>query len=226
VETVGHQLVNLDATIRASIAKYAPQTSFSSTPADHPTNGCNNPFARSIGRQDISDPFATPAPTTQQCRQITVELAPAFAAVGFHPNDAIPGQPPRPLTADNDSHIRDDGALINLVNHHETLITYDYDTGCHLLSAWRTAPPPLDMRPPNDPNVHYPYLYGPPAAETSTSGDAEWGRIFHGDPLQPRQPQQRGLPIRHAAPRPAAVDPATKTARRPRVYCTRCVDSR
>lgn len=89
-----------------------------------------------------------------------------FSAAGFHSNDdAIPGQPPRPLSADNDSQIRDDGALINLVNH-GSLIAYDYDTGCHLPAAWRTAPPPPDMRPPNDPNVHYPYLYGSPGGRT------------------------------------------------------------
>lgn len=166
LETVEHQLADLDAAIRATVAKYSPSTAFSATPINHPTNGCDNPFVRTIGRQVQSDHFAgQPAASAEQWPRITAELAPVFSAAGFHPNDVIPGQPPLPLSADNDSQIRGDGSLINLVNH-GTLIAYDYDTGCHLPAAWRAAPPPLDMRPPNDPNVRYPYLYGPPGGRT------------------------------------------------------------
>jgi hypothetical protein len=167
LEVVKQQLADLDTHIRAAVAKYSPETKFSGTPISHPTNGCNNPFVRTIGRQEQSDQFAgQPGAFSEHWLQITTELAPVFSAAGFHANDdAVPGQPARPLSADNDSQIRDDGALINLVNH-GSLVAYDYDTGCHLPAAWRTAPPPPDMRPPNDPNVHYPYLYGSPGGRT------------------------------------------------------------
>lgn len=53
LETVQQQLANLDATIRAMIAKYSPQTRFSTgVTVSHLTNGCNDPFTRTIGRQD------------------------------------------------------------------------------------------------------------------------------------------------------------------------------
>jgi hypothetical protein len=161
LETIQHQLADLDATVRAAIAKYSPATTFSSTPMSDATNGCNDPFNRSIGRQVGSDRFeGRPAPSPQQWLQITTELAPVFSAAGFRPNDTVAGQPPRPLSAEDDSQIRDDGALIHLGTN--PLVLYDYNTGCHLPAAWRTAPPPLDMRPSNDPDIHYPYLYGPP----------------------------------------------------------------
>ncbi|MGD1112349.1 MAG: LppA family lipoprotein, partial [Mycobacterium sp.] len=117
LETVKQQLADLDTRIRAAVAKYSPETKFSSTPISHPTNGCNNPFVRTIGRQEQSDQFAgQPGAFSEHWLQITTELATVFSAAGFHSNgDAIPGQPPRPLSADNDSQIRDDGALINLV---------------------------------------------------------------------------------------------------------------
>ncbi|EUA01535.1 hypothetical protein I547_3302 [Mycobacterium kansasii 824] len=95
------------------------------------------------------------------------ELAPVFKAAGFRPNNAAPGDAPLPLGSANDSQIRDDGVLIRLVNGDEhSPLSYSYDTGCHLPAAWRTAPPPLNMRPPNDPDVHYPYLYGSPGGRT------------------------------------------------------------
>ncbi|WP_245835934.1 LppA family lipoprotein [Mycobacterium rhizamassiliense] len=166
LETVEHQMTDLDASVRAAIAKYSPATVFSSVPASNATNGCNDPFDRSIGRQELSDRFAgRPAPSPDGWLQITTELAPVFSAAGFHPNNMVVGQPPRPLSAENDSQIRDDGALINLVTG--PIITYDYNTGCHLPAAWRTAPPPLDMRPSNDADVHYPYLYGPPGGRSA-----------------------------------------------------------
>ncbi|MCV6987118.1 hypothetical protein H7H78_17375 [Mycobacterium shinjukuense] len=166
LETVQQQLANLDATIRAVIAKYAPQTIFSRSPLGHPPGGCNDPFTRTIGRQEKSDHFfGEPAPTSEQWLQIVTELAPVFKAAGFRPNTSAPGDPPLPLGSPNDSQIRDDGTLIDLVNHGQ-LLAYSYDTGCHLPAAWRTAPPPLNMRPPNDPDVHYPYLYESPGGRT------------------------------------------------------------
>jgi hypothetical protein len=167
LETVQHQLADLDGTIRATIAKYSPATTFSTTPMSSATNGCNDPFNRSIGRQVGSDRYeGRPAPSAAQWLQITTELAPVFSAAGFRPNDTVAGQPPRPLSAEDDSQIRrDDGALIHLSTN--PLVLYDYNTGCHLPAAWRTAPPPLDMRPSNDPDVHYPYLYGPPGGRNA-----------------------------------------------------------
>jgi hypothetical protein len=171
LETVEQQLANLNSAIEAAIAKYSPQTQFSSNKADQSTNGCNNPFNRSIGRQEKSDSyFGEPAPTTGQWLQIVTELAPVFSAAGFRPNNSAPGTPPAPLGDPNDSQIRDDGALINLVNlvdgNGKGPLDYSYDTGCHLPAAWRTAPPPPNMRPGNDPDIHYPYLYGPPGGRT------------------------------------------------------------
>ncbi|WP_118915616.1 LppA family lipoprotein [Mycobacterium shigaense] len=161
LEIVEQQLTGLDATIRATIAKYSPATTFTTTPMSNATNGCNDPFNRSIGRQVGSDRFeGRPAPSPGQWLQITSELAPVFSAAGFHSNGMVVGQPPPPLGGDDDSQIRDDGALIHLGTN--PLVLYDYNTGCHLPAAWRTAPPPLDMRPSNDPDIHYPYLYGPP----------------------------------------------------------------
>ncbi|WP_235687092.1 LppA family lipoprotein, partial [Mycobacterium tuberculosis] len=68
LETVQQQLANLDATIRAMIAKYSPQTRFSTgVTVSHLTNGCNDPFTRTIGRQEASELFfGRPAPTPQQ----------------------------------------------------------------------------------------------------------------------------------------------------------------
>lgn len=166
LETVEQQLTNVDAKIRATIAKYSPQTQFSSTAIIHPTNGCKDPFNRTIGKQEESDHFfGEPAPNNEQWLRVVTELAPVFSAAGFRPNNSAPGVPPPTPGAPNDSQIRDDGALINLVNHGK-LVDYNYDTGCHLPAAWRTAPPPPDMRPPNDPNVYYPYLYGSPGGRS------------------------------------------------------------
>jgi hypothetical protein len=171
LETVVQQLANLNDAIDAAIAKYSPQTQFSSNKVDQSTNGCDDDFNRSIGRQEKSDDyFGEPAPTPGQWRQIVIELAPVFSAAGFRPNNAAPGQPPLPLGDPNDSQIRDDGALIDLVNLVDASgkgpVHYSYNTGCHLPAAWRTAPPPPNMRPGNDPDVHYPYLYGPPGGRT------------------------------------------------------------
>ncbi len=168
LETVEQQLANLDATIRAEIARYSPQTVFStSTTVAHRTNGCNNPSTRIIGWQKESDHFfGRPGATQQQWLQIVTELAPVFKAAGFRPNNSVPGEPPLPLGAPNDAQIRDDGVTINLVNSNSVL-AYSYGTGCHLPAAWRTAPPPPDKRPWKDPDIHYPYLYGSPGGRTA-----------------------------------------------------------
>jgi Lipoprotein confined to pathogenic Mycobacterium len=169
LETVEQQLAGLDATVRATIAKYSPQTQFSTGPYSHATNGCKPPFNRTIARQVDSDLFVgRPAPTAEQWLQIVTELAPAFKAADFRPNNSAAGSPPQPLGSSNDSQIRDDGTLIDLVNgENGSQLQYSYDTGCHLPAAWRAAPPPPDMRPPNDPGVHYPYLYGSPGGRNA-----------------------------------------------------------
>ncbi|OBJ49637.1 LppA family lipoprotein [Mycobacterium sp. 1423905.2] len=157
LEAVQHQLVDLDVAIRAAIAKYAPQVRFSSTRTSQQSNGCPDPFTRNIGRQERSDHFfGEPGPSAQQWAAVVAELAPTFAAAGFQRADSGAG---------NDSQLRYDGALINLVNHGH-LIDYNYDTGCHLPAAWRSAPPPAQLRPANDPGVHYPYLYEPPGGRS------------------------------------------------------------
>lgn len=169
LETVEHQLGELDAAIRAAIAKHAPQSHFSSRATNGLTNGCQDPFTRSIGRQVNSDMFfADPPPSPSQWLKIVTELLPVFTTAGFRPNNSAPGGPPLPLGAANDSQIRGDGAIIRLVNGgNGSPLSYSYDTGCHLPADWRTAPPPPDMRPSNDPNVHYPYLYGSPGGRSA-----------------------------------------------------------
>lgn len=170
LETVEQQLANLNSAIEAAIAKHSPQTKFADRIANtDPANGCKDPFGRSIGRQNGSDSFfGRPAPTPAQWLQIVTELAPVFSAAGFRPNNSAPGMPPPPPGDLNDSQIREDGALIDLVNGDaKSPLDYSYDTGCHLPAAWRTAPPPPNMRPGNDPDIHYPYLYGSPGGRTA-----------------------------------------------------------
>jgi hypothetical protein len=171
LETVQHQLASLDTKIRAAVAKYSPETRFStvSLSGTNAAGTCNDPFTRTIGAEFKTDLFAgRPGPTSEQWLQITTELAPVFSAAGFRPNNNAPGQPPLPLGSPNYSQIRDDGASINLVNGgNGKPLDYFYDTGCHLPAAWRTAPPPSNMRPPNDPGVHYPYLYAPPGGRNA-----------------------------------------------------------
>lgn len=164
LEAVERQLAELDTAIRAVIGKHSPQSRFSTMAATHLSNGCQDPFTRSIGRQVNSDMFfADPPPSATQWFQIATELAPAFTAAGFAPNNSAPGTPPLALGAANDSQIRDDGATVTLVNGiGSSPLNYSYDTGCHLPGGWRSAPPPPASRPSNDPDVHYPYLYGSP----------------------------------------------------------------
>ena len=111
---------------------------------------------------------ARPAPNPQQWQYIKTALAPIFTAAGFHPNYPV-GQTPPP---GNESQIRDDGALTNLTNPPDLgVLSYSYTTGCHLPAAWRTGPPPPSLRG-NDPNAHYPYLYGSPGGRADAFGDS------------------------------------------------------
>jgi Lipoprotein confined to pathogenic Mycobacterium len=170
LEIIEQQLATLDSAIDAAIAKYSPRTHFSATEVSQSTNGCNNTFNRSIGRQEKSDDyFGQPAPTPDQWQHIVAELAPPFGAAGFKTEVEYAGTQgvPLPPGSQNDSQLRDDGVGINLVGGSDRgPMNYSYDTGCHLPAAWRSAPPPPNMRPSNDPNVHYPYLYGSPGGRT------------------------------------------------------------
>lgn len=168
LEAVERQLSDLDAAIREAVAKHSPQSRFSAMAANHLSNGCQDPFTRSIGRQVNSDMFfADPPPSAAQWLQIAGELAAVFRAAGYRPNNSAPGSPQLPVGSANDSQSREDGATVKLVNGVDgSPLDYSYDTGCRLPAGWRTSPPPPDARPSNDPNVHYPYLYGAPGGRT------------------------------------------------------------
>jgi hypothetical protein len=156
LETARAQLTDLDAQIRAAVAKYSPQTVIGpSTP--NADRGCPDPYVHNIGDTfTIEKIYARPAPTVEQFQQITTALQPILAAAQFKPNTPANVIPP-PGTF---SQITDDGATIELINSPSTVLVYGYSTGCRLPTAWRTAPPPADLRPPEDPDVHYPYLFG------------------------------------------------------------------
>jgi Lipoprotein confined to pathogenic Mycobacterium len=171
LEVVKQQLIDLDGTIRATIAKYAPKTVLdpSNPRLDH---GCSGPFDHNIGdTYAIETAFGKPAPTPQQWRQITTTLDPVFRAAGFKPETEVvasQGGPPPPPGSQDDVQVRDDGARIDLVGGgNGNVMNYSYSTGCHLPAAWRTGLPPPELRPPNDPAVHYPYLVGPPGGRTA-----------------------------------------------------------
>jgi hypothetical protein len=156
LETAQRQLADLDAQIRATVRKYSPQTVIGpSTPkADR---GCIDPFGHNVGDTfTIEKIYARPAPTVDQFQQITAALQPILSAAQFKPNTPAGVTPP----PDAFSRIADDGATIELINSPTTVLVYGYSTGCRLPAAWRTGPPPADLRPPADPDVHYPYLYG------------------------------------------------------------------
>lgn len=168
LETVQQQLANLDETIRATIAIFTADNS-SRAPwwATGRTAATSRPLASSVAKSIATCSPVVQRPLLSSGVQIVNELAPLFSAAGFRPNNSAPGKPPLPVGAPNDSQIRDDGALINLVNGKDgSPLDYSYDTGCHLPAAWRTAPPPPQMRPGNDPDLHYPYLYGSPGGRT------------------------------------------------------------
>ncbi|MGH3522653.1 MAG: LppA family lipoprotein, partial [Mycobacterium sp.] len=67
LETVQHQLAELDTTIRATIAKYSPPTQFSMLHAGDPAGDCMDPFDRTIGAQQKSALFfGRPVPSPEQ----------------------------------------------------------------------------------------------------------------------------------------------------------------
>jgi hypothetical protein len=157
LEVVQRQLADLDARIRATIAKSSPSTQMPpSTPLA--SSVCADPFSHNIGQsQGIDQVAANPAPTSGSWTEISDDLRPVLTAAGFRANTP-PGVTPPPGTF---SFIRDDGATIEL-KYSPGVLLYKYSTGCHVPAAWRTSPPPPDQRPLNDPDVHYPYLYGSP----------------------------------------------------------------
>jgi len=156
LETARAQLTELDAQIRAAVAKYSPQTVIPpSTP--NADRGCPDPYVHNIGDTfTIEKIYARPAPTVEQFQQITTALQPILTAAQFKPNTPANVTPP-PGTF---SQITNDGSTLELINSPGAVLVYGYSTGCRLPNAWRTGPPPADLRPSDDPGVHYPYLYG------------------------------------------------------------------
>jgi hypothetical protein len=165
LEVVKRQMIDLDDQTRAVIAKDAPETVLDpSTPKVG--HGCGDPFAHNIGDSYATETsFGRPAPTDEQWQQISTELDPVFKTAGFRLD--LPTNITTPLGSDPQT--RDDGASITFVNRPggNNVLDLSYTTGCHLPAAWRTAPPPPGLRPGNDPNVHYPYLYGPPGGRNA-----------------------------------------------------------
>ncbi len=167
LEVVKDQMATLDGTIRATIAKHSPQTELGPEQAKM-GHGCTDPFGHNIGdAYTIENIYARPAPTPEQWQQISADLDPALKAAGFRLN--IPTTVTSPLGSN--PQIRDDGATIDLINRPggNNVLNYAYSTGCHLPASWRTAPPPSELRPPDDPGVHYPYLYGSPGGRTASA---------------------------------------------------------
>jgi hypothetical protein len=157
LEVVQRQLADLDAQIRATIAKSSPSTRLPPS-APLASSVCGDPFSHNIGQsQGIDQVAANPAPTSGSWTAISEDLRPVLTAAGFRANTP-PGVTPAPGTF---SFIRDDGATIEL-KYSPGVLLYKYATGCHLPATWRTSAPPPDQRPLNDADVHYPYLYGPP----------------------------------------------------------------
>jgi hypothetical protein len=165
LEPVKQQLIELDGEIRTTIGRYSPETVLDpSTPKVG--HGCDYPFWHNIGDSyAIETSFGRPAPTDEQWRQISAGLDPVFKAAGFRLN--LPTDIVTPLGSN--PQVRDDDASIELINRPagNNVMGFSYNTGCHLPAAWRSAQPPVNDRPANDPGVHYPYLYGPPGGRTA-----------------------------------------------------------
>ncbi|GJP28813.1 hypothetical protein NJB18091_15600 [Mycobacterium marinum] len=129
------------------------------------STNCVDPFAHNIGQMfGFEKIYARPAPSSGDWTEITAELGPVMQAAGFHanvPKDVAPAP-------GNFSQIRDDGTTVDLINNAGNVLVYSYTTGCRLPAAWRSAPPPPENRPLNDPNVHFPYLYGGPGGRTQS----------------------------------------------------------
>lgn len=154
LEVVEHQLSDLDNRIRAVISTYSAATRIPPSTLMR-SSACSDPFAHNIGQSTgIERLNASPAPSSGDWSEITVDLRPILTAAGFQANTP-PGTTPPDGTF---SFIRDDGATIDL-QFRPGILLYKYATGCHLPAAWRTGPPPPEQRPLNDPNVHYPYLF-------------------------------------------------------------------
>ncbi len=161
LETAERQLTELDARIRAVIATYSPKTVI--PPSKPSAAACNDPFGFNIGQDYRTENlFGEPAPTSGDVSEIGLDLKPVFAVAGLRPNTP-PGQP---QPAGNLSVIGDDGTQIDLTIN-AGVVTYMFSSGCRLPAAWRTGPPPPDARPYNDPDVHYPYLYGDRGGRTA-----------------------------------------------------------
>lgn len=155
LQTAQRQLTDLDAKIRAAVAKYAPQTVMSPS-SPKLDRGCTDPYTHNIGDTFTMDTvYARPAPSAEQFDQITAALTPILTAANFKINSPANVVPP----SGTFSQISDDGSTVELINSPNTVLVYGYSTGCRLPAAWRTSPPPPDQRPPDDPDIHYPYLF-------------------------------------------------------------------
>jgi hypothetical protein len=63
----------------------------------------------------------------------------------------------------------DDGSIIEMIDNPGSVLGYEYSTGCRLPAAWRTDRPPAELRPVDDTDAHYPYLYRSPGGRTGQS---------------------------------------------------------
>ncbi|WP_445169518.1 LppA family lipoprotein [Mycolicibacterium sp. Dal123E01] len=162
LEIAERQLTDLDGQIRAIIARHSPATVIGPAQPTASTN-CVDPFSHNIGQTfGIEKIYARPAPSSGDWAEITTELDPILKAAGFRPNAPVDvARPP-----DGGAETRDDGTTIELINRAGNVLVYSYSSGCRLPVTWRSAPPPPDKRPLNDPTVHYPYLYGASGGRT------------------------------------------------------------
>ncbi|TPG37151.1 hypothetical protein EAH80_04745 [Mycobacterium hodleri] len=162
LEAARQQLTALDGQIRATIAQFSAQTVVGPSTLK-PDRGCTDPYGHNIGdTMTVEKIYARPAPTDQQWQQITAALSPILTAANFKPNTPA-GVPP---AAGTFSWIADDGATIEMINNPGSVLAYGYSTGCRLPAAWRTGQPPADLRPVDDADAHYPYLYQSPGGRS------------------------------------------------------------
>lgn len=160
LEIVENQLGTLDAEIRSVIARYAPKAGL--PPSEPTTSGCFDPFGFNIGQTyEIGRLSAGPGVTSGDWSEIRADLTPIIVGAGFRRSS--------PPSDEDFSFTRDDGADIEL-RYLPGRLLYTFTTGCHLPAAWRTGPPPPDLRPSDDPGIHYPYLYGPPGGRSGEPG--------------------------------------------------------
>lgn len=156
LEAAERELNELNRKVLEAFAKYSPGTRLEPKPQIAP---CNEPNLFNVGREYRTDRvYAEPGPVTGDFAAIRGALMPAFTAAGFHLN--LP--PGKSFGPDEFSVIRDDRAMIEL-----SRTSYAFMSGCRLPASWRTAPPPTDDRPLDDPDIHFPYLYGSPGGRTA-----------------------------------------------------------